>query len=951
MSMFSLSREVDEDGLRIWMASNLPGHKKEILSRNITMQALLKDGTVLCELLNKMPSDGDRSKIEIGMGTSHTDDVELYIQGCKAIGIEANFAPEDIDRGRNMSRVMQSLQNLQKYQREKLDVKEKRENGEPSKFPFLRMTSSPSPLSPGRATSPTRSDSEDDGVVMKFFKSFTSRDKPPEKQESKANAAAAMEAAKKRPLSPPVSNEKKAEDKRASEVVKKKTIEKIEPIKPVVSNIQDDLATKEHFKYDHELERVVQEWIEAVLKEKFPADETFQQSLKSGVRLCRVVNVIQPNVISKISESRQAYHQMENISTFVKGCLTLGMREGDTFDPSDLFNDRNMSTVVGKLAAFIMFITKKNENLPKMEQTSTRNLYTQSLVTKKDYVPETEDCKVAELKGEEFKLLKWVNANLRTREEALIVKLFPLDLCCGVRILQLLEILSGSSVGKYVKKPTSMWEYMQNSSLILRFLRMQFFESQNFVKPVDIVKGNRQALLQLLVYIREKYDRDFFFQNALNNMEQGPSDERGQRPVPPPKPAQFANIASDGVARPPRPPRDKPSEEANVAKAQAMVKKRVMDELLSTEVHYLAGLERVVNKVVAETRHHKALSEEETTSIFANLCDIVKDQKVFLEKIRARVKNAPTATSPKEKEDTSIGNLFLKECESLRNYESYIVNYTTSQVCLTYIRATNKPFDDIVTAFEEKENGLFLPSFLIMPVQRIPRYGLLLRDIQKYTPESDDEHTLLGLAATYVNSIMNSINENVDLAVSDATAQLLLVNEMVTEFIPFLKDPSRRILHQGNIRMNKLSVKVGANVSTKKDEIHKRSVLRNELQARDRSRIEEMYWVLFQDTLLICEERGKGKDSFFRDRGSSRQSVISQGTDKPYNLLDQVSMTKVTVVTPNLEEMEKFSLGLGAETWELECEKVEDATTWYYWIKQNLREQKHLLLTSSLVTK
>jgi hypothetical protein len=59
---------------------------------------------------------------------------------------------------------------------------------------------------------------------------------------------------------------------------------------PSVSNLQDDLATKEEFKYSAEVEAIAQRWIEAVLKEKFPSGVSFADHLKSGVILCRCVN-------------------------------------------------------------------------------------------------------------------------------------------------------------------------------------------------------------------------------------------------------------------------------------------------------------------------------------------------------------------------------------------------------------------------------------------------------------------------------------------------------------------------------------------------------------------------------------------------------------------------------------------------------------------------------------
>lgn len=76
-----------------------------------------------------------------------------------------------------------------------------------------------------------------------------------------------------------------------------------------VSSLHDDVVTKEEFKYSLEVEvrptlfetlcpwsrclsltvlqGIAQRWIEAVLKDKFPAGVTFANALKSGVILCR----------------------------------------------------------------------------------------------------------------------------------------------------------------------------------------------------------------------------------------------------------------------------------------------------------------------------------------------------------------------------------------------------------------------------------------------------------------------------------------------------------------------------------------------------------------------------------------------------------------------------------------------------------------------------------------
>lgn len=61
-------------------------------------------------------------------------------------------------------------------------------------------------------------------------------------------------------------------------------------------------------KYDPEKEAMAQEWIEKVIEESFSGG--FQESLKSGVRLCRLINCISPNSIKKYNTQKMPFMQM-----------------------------------------------------------------------------------------------------------------------------------------------------------------------------------------------------------------------------------------------------------------------------------------------------------------------------------------------------------------------------------------------------------------------------------------------------------------------------------------------------------------------------------------------------------------------------------------------------------------------------------------------------------------
>jgi len=74
------------------------------------------------------------------------------------------------------------------------------------------------------------------------------------------------------------------------------------------ASLTDDMLTKEKLKFNPALERQARRWIEAVLGEELPADQTLMQALRTGAVLCRVAQRLLPNQTIKINERNQAYN-------------------------------------------------------------------------------------------------------------------------------------------------------------------------------------------------------------------------------------------------------------------------------------------------------------------------------------------------------------------------------------------------------------------------------------------------------------------------------------------------------------------------------------------------------------------------------------------------------------------------------------------------------------------
>uniref|UniRef100_G3UJE1 Calponin n=1 Tax=Loxodonta africana TaxID=9785 RepID=G3UJE1_LOXAF len=102
-------------------------------------------------------------------------------------------------------------------------------------------------------------------------------------------------------------------------------------------------------KYDPQREVELRSWIEELTGLSIGPD--FQKGLKDGIILCTLMNKLQPGSVPKINRSMQNWHQLENLSNFIKAMVSYGMNPVDLFEANDLFESGNMTQVQVSLLA------------------------------------------------------------------------------------------------------------------------------------------------------------------------------------------------------------------------------------------------------------------------------------------------------------------------------------------------------------------------------------------------------------------------------------------------------------------------------------------------------------------------------------------------------------------------------------------------------------------------
>lgn len=95
-------------------------------------------------------------------------------------------------------------------------------------------------------------------------------------------------------------------------------------------------------------------WIEAVTGDKM--EGTFDEWLRSGVVLCKLVNCIAPGSIKRVNKGSMPFMQMENISQFIRVAKNMGLN--DCFDTVDLYKGQDIGNVVTSIHAFGSVVQK-----------------------------------------------------------------------------------------------------------------------------------------------------------------------------------------------------------------------------------------------------------------------------------------------------------------------------------------------------------------------------------------------------------------------------------------------------------------------------------------------------------------------------------------------------------------------------------------------------------------
>lgn len=219
-----------------------------------------------------------------------------------------------------------------------------------------------------------------------------------------------------------------------------------------------------------------------------------------------------------------------------------------------------------------------------------------------------------------------------------------------------------------------------------------------------------------------------------------------------------------------------------------------VQELLDTESKYVRDLNLIVEQFQKPLQANNVLNAKQLTEIFSIIKDFIPLHEQLLKELSETV-NKPYA-------EQCPGQIFLAMADYLKMYTGFCASQTNIAQRISDLTKSNSSFRKFLDAKlkDEKLRGLTLTAFLVMPIQRVCRFPLLLKQIAKSTPVSHPDFKKLHLGIFKVDKVVLAVNEGKRTLESQAQMyeleQSLAWDKQKAPANFVFIDPSRRLVLQ-----------------------------------------------------------------------------------------------------------------------------------------------------------
>jgi hypothetical protein len=348
---------------------------------------------------------------------------------------------------------------------------------------------------------------------------------------------------------------------------------------------------------------------------------------------------------------------------------------------------------------------------------------------------------------------------------------------------------------------------------------------------------------------------------------------------------------------------------------------KIINEIMSTErsyvrslnalrVHYIDPLKR---EVMEDDKIPFTYNDIE--KVFLNIEQIILIHHVLLQELETKIEGWPKIY---------LGEVFVNYSQFFSIYEQFINNYDIAIAHLKGLRQRIPKLDEFCNNQIVHSGNLNITSILIMPVQRLPRYKMLLEQLLKHTDRDHIDY------------------KELERALAKISESVLLINEKKRE-------------HENTQISQEVKSIMGSKVFWNMNLLKRKFIMAKTMNVtKDSGKQVKNYVYFFQDLLIlfvIKPENLIAKTFSFRKVDS--QSKLNAKDDKPnpstlsydfHFLLDPTHVTMVET-SPNLV------IKVGEVTYTFTPEKPQDLSIIVPTIKETLANPPKFEETEKTLTK
>jgi hypothetical protein len=168
-------------------------------------------------------------------------------------------------------------------------------------------------------------------------------------------------------------------------------------------------------------------------------------------------------------------------------------------------------------------------------------------------------------------------------------------------------------------------------------------------------------------------------------------------------------------------------------------REKIVLEFFMTEITYVENLKRLVSYYVKPLE--AILPQTVVMAMFGNIKVVIGVNSLFLDKLENVLKCQCTITEREQK----LADLLLNLAVTFKLYTAYITEFEKSCKLIREELKRNKKMEQAIkesnAQLREAGCSIFdLNSYNILPIQRLPRYRLLIEDLLRHIPEDHVEN-------------------------------------------------------------------------------------------------------------------------------------------------------------------------------------------------------------------